>query len=257
MWMASPRSARSPGSAADHDGCERISIEKEEIEAVYEESRGADADIVALGCPHCSREELERIADLLAGQRVQREMWVCTARKIRDSCPELVERIESSGARVFCDTCMVVSPATEGFGRMMVNSGKALVYLPGLGGGCRLRQPGRVHRCRFGEEEMTEIPCHKVASGFASGPALTTRMAISFLGNVDPRTGMVVDPGHELYGQKISGKVLIFPGKGLYSGLLCHLSTEEERSGPGSHDQSPLRAHCGCRGHHQRHPSGG
>jgi len=123
-----------PGSAADHDGCERISIEKEEIEAVYEESRGADADIVALGCPHCSREELERIADLLAGQRVQREMWVCTARKIRDSCPELVERIESSGARVFCDTCMVVSPATEGFGRMMVNSGKALVYLPGLGG---------------------------------------------------------------------------------------------------------------------------
>lgn len=167
---------------------------------------------MALGCPHCSREELERIADLLAGQRVQREMWVCTARKIRDSCPELVERIESSGARVFCDTCMVVSPATEGFGRMMVNSGKALVYLPGLGGGCRLRQPGRVHRCRFGEEEMTEIPCHKVASGFASGPALTTRMAISFLGNVDPRTGMVVDPGHELYGQKISGKVLIFPG---------------------------------------------
>lgn len=59
---------------------------------------------------------------------------------------------------------------------------------------------------------MREIPCHKVASGFASGPALTTRMAISFLGNVDPRTGMVVDPGHELYGQKISGKVLIFPG---------------------------------------------
>ena len=51
-----------------------------------------------------------------------------------------------------------------------------------------------------------------MASGFASGPALTTRMAISFLGNVDPRTGMVVDPGHELYGQKISGKVLIFPG---------------------------------------------
>lgn len=123
-----------PGSAADHDECERIGIEKEEIEAVYGESRGADVDIVALGCPHCSREELERIADLLAGQRVQKVMWVCTARKIRDSCPELVERIESSGARIFCDTCMVVSPATEGFGRMMVNSGKALVYLPGLGG---------------------------------------------------------------------------------------------------------------------------
>ena len=59
---------------------------------------------------------------------------------------------------------------------------------------------------------MMEVPCHKVASGFASGPALVTGMAISFLGNVDPKTGVVVDPGHELFGQKISGKVLIFPG---------------------------------------------
>ncbi len=122
------------GGRADYDGCERISIEKEEIEAVYDEHRGDDADIVSLGCPHCSIEELERIADLLAGQKVVKEMWVCTARKIRDSCPDLVSRIESSGARVFCDTCMVVSPATERFGKMMVNSGKALVYLPGLGG---------------------------------------------------------------------------------------------------------------------------
>jgi len=59
---------------------------------------------------------------------------------------------------------------------------------------------------------LREILCHKVASGFASGPAMVTRMAISFLGNVDPRTGVVIDPGHELFGQSISGKVLIFPG---------------------------------------------
>lgn len=54
--------------------------------------------------------------------------------------------------------------------------------------------------------------CHKVASGRASGPALVTRQAISFLGNVNPETGVVVDPAHELFGQSISGKVLIFPG---------------------------------------------
>jgi predicted aconitase with swiveling domain len=57
-----------------------------------------------------------------------------------------------------------------------------------------------------------EIKCHKVASGCASGPALVTRDAISFLGNVDPQTGMVVDPAHELFGQCIAGTVLIFPG---------------------------------------------
>jgi predicted aconitase with swiveling domain len=59
---------------------------------------------------------------------------------------------------------------------------------------------------------MREIRCHKVASGCASGPALCTREAISFLGNVNPETGMVVDPAHDLYGECISGKVLIFPG---------------------------------------------
>jgi predicted aconitase with swiveling domain len=57
-----------------------------------------------------------------------------------------------------------------------------------------------------------EIKCHRVACGFASGPALVTREAISFLGNVDARTGIVVDPAHELFGQCIAGRVLIFPG---------------------------------------------
>jgi predicted aconitase with swiveling domain len=57
-----------------------------------------------------------------------------------------------------------------------------------------------------------QIRCHKVARGCATGPALATREPISFLGNVDPETGMVVDPGHELYGRCIAGRVLIFPG---------------------------------------------
>jgi len=35
---------------------------------------------------------------------------------------------------------------------------------------------------------------------------------ISFLGNVNPENGVVVDPAHELFGQCIAGKVLIFPG---------------------------------------------
>jgi len=59
---------------------------------------------------------------------------------------------------------------------------------------------------------MMEISCHKVASGRASGPALVTGQAISFLGNVNPETGVVVDPAHELFGESIAGKVLIFPG---------------------------------------------
>ena len=57
-----------------------------------------------------------------------------------------------------------------------------------------------------------QIKCHRVASGKARGPALVTGQAISFLGNVNPETGVVVDPAHELFGECIAGKVLIFPG---------------------------------------------
>jgi predicted aconitase len=113
---------------------ERLVLVRDDIDEVYEKYPGTDADIVALGCPHCSILELERIAELLRGQKVKKELWICTARKIAESCPDLVAKIETSGAKVLCDTCMVVSPATEGFHKMMVNSGKALVYLPGLGG---------------------------------------------------------------------------------------------------------------------------
>jgi uncharacterized protein len=51
--------------------------------------------------------------------------------------------------------------------------------------------------------------------GTAQGEALVTAQAISFFGGVDPETGVVVERGHELEGQCISGKVLVFPtGKG-------------------------------------------
>jgi hypothetical protein len=51
--------------------------------------------------------------------------------------------------------------------------------------------------------------------GRVEGPALVTSMAISFFGGVDPETGVVVEKGHELEGQAIGGKVLVFPtGKG-------------------------------------------
>jgi len=57
-----------------------------------------------------------------------------------------------------------------------------------------------------------EFKCHRVSSGKARGEALVSKEAISFLGTVDPDTGIVVDPSHELYEKSIAGKVLIFPG---------------------------------------------
>jgi uncharacterized protein len=55
----------------------------------------------------------------------------------------------------------------------------------------------------------------KIYRGRAEGEALVSAMSISFFGGVDPETGVVVEKGHDLAGQSISGKILIFPtGKG-------------------------------------------
>ena len=54
-----------------------------------------------------------------------------------------------------------------------------------------------------------------IYKGTAEGQALVTSLGISFFGGVDPDTGIVVEKGHQLEGQSISGKVLVFPtGKG-------------------------------------------
>jgi uncharacterized protein len=51
--------------------------------------------------------------------------------------------------------------------------------------------------------------------GQVSGQALVSRMGISFYGGVDPETGLVTETGHDLEGQSVAGKVLVFPsGKG-------------------------------------------
>jgi predicted aconitase with swiveling domain len=55
----------------------------------------------------------------------------------------------------------------------------------------------------------------KIYPGLVEGEALVTSMGISFFGGVDPDTGVVVEKDHELEGQSIAGKVLVFPtGKG-------------------------------------------
>jgi len=55
----------------------------------------------------------------------------------------------------------------------------------------------------------------KIYKGIAEGEAIVTKDGISFYGGVDPDTGKVVEIGHELEGQSITGKILVFPtGKG-------------------------------------------
>jgi predicted aconitase with swiveling domain len=51
--------------------------------------------------------------------------------------------------------------------------------------------------------------------GVVEGEAIVTKEAIGFYGGIDAQTGDVIEKGHELEGQNVKDKILVFPmGKG-------------------------------------------
>jgi len=109
-----------------------IPDEKIEVDGL-EVKFDCEPDLIALGCPHLSKNELLEIARFVEKfERAKKTIWLFTSRKVYNELRDVVEKLESKGIMVFRDTCMVVSPATERFECVMVNSGKALTYLPKL-----------------------------------------------------------------------------------------------------------------------------
>lgn len=73
----------------------------------------------------------------------------------------------------------------------------------------------------------------KISKGRGEGPALVSGSAISFFGGVDPKSGLVIEKGHELEGKCVKGKVLIFPcGKGSTAGSWILYSMAEYGTAP-------------------------
>jgi uncharacterized protein len=66
-----------------------------------------------------------------------------------------------------------------------------------------------------GDWKMEQLEGRIICKGKAQGEALVTSQPISFYGGVDPATGVIIEKGHELQGQSVKGKILVFPtGKG-------------------------------------------
>lgn len=60
-----------------------------------------------------------------------------------------------------------------------------------------------------------ELKGRIISKGVAEGEALTTSQAISFYGGVDPNSSEIIEKGHDLRGQKVKDRILVFPnGKG-------------------------------------------
>ena len=78
-----------------------------------------------------------------------------------------------------------------------------------------------------------KIKGRTIARGQAAGKVLMTKDPISFLGNVNPETGEVVDPNHELFGKSIKDIILVFPqGKGSTVGSYVIYQLKKNNAAP-------------------------
>lgn len=50
-----------------------------------------------------------------------------------------------------------------------------------------------------------------IVKGKVEGEALVTKECISFMGSTNPKTGYIIEHGHELEGYCMKGKILCFP----------------------------------------------
>lgn len=126
-----------PEASLDSDDYETIEVNRAIIdETIAKKSSQQEPELIAIGCPHLSTDELEYIAKLVKGKKkTGPDLFLFTSREVRKSAEKAVKLIEDFGGKVFTDTCMVVSPLKNSYSKTGTNSGKASFYLPLAGYG--------------------------------------------------------------------------------------------------------------------------
>ena len=118
------------------DRLETLHVCNKEINETYEKlNTGKDPDIVILGCPHASLNEIATLARKLEYKHLKKPIWICTSRVMKEAADRMgfTDTIQKAGGNIVSDTCMVLSPIEKmGYKTTGVNSGKAANYLPGF-----------------------------------------------------------------------------------------------------------------------------
>lgn len=116
------------------EGLESITITEKDIKEVREELiSDSEPEVIVLGCPHLSSDELDYIAKILDDKEPKEgpDLLIYTSKYVMKQVPEAVKTIKKFG-QVITDTCMVVSPLEDKYEVAATNSGKASAYLPKL-----------------------------------------------------------------------------------------------------------------------------
>lgn len=74
---------------------------------------------------------------------------------------------------------------------------------------------------------------HKINGGKAEGEAVVSMLPFSYLGDIEPATGLVPVKGHDLEGQNLAGKIFVFAtGKGSTAGAMVAYRTKQLNNAP-------------------------
>jgi predicted aconitase len=120
------------------DKLERLSIDKKELEISKEMlSKNNEPDLICIGCPHCSYDEILYLAKAIKGKKLKKDygLWIWTSKGVFQRANKYVKIIENAGCKIFRDTCMVVYPINlSGYKHMASNSCKAVSYVASVSG---------------------------------------------------------------------------------------------------------------------------
>lgn len=123
----------------DASGIEKISVDKSQIVESRQKlsTTTKKPDLICVGCPHASLDEIKSIAEKVYGRKLKTRLWVCTSISVKAASDRMgyTKTIEEAGGEVVTDTCMVVSPIEDmGFKVVGVDSAKAANYVPTMCG---------------------------------------------------------------------------------------------------------------------------
>jgi predicted aconitase len=123
-----------PGAELQTQPKEILSIEQADLKNAYDNINDevSDIELVCVGCPHCSINEIAKVAELLKGKKVTEgtEFWVATSRSAKQLADKrgYTQDIEAAGAKFACDTCMAVAPLKGRFKSLATTSAKGCFY---------------------------------------------------------------------------------------------------------------------------------
>ena len=207
-------------------------------------------DLIVIGCPQASLEEIRRTASAIRsyaemGAKIpNNRLWLFTSGENYQLASDdgSIDLLEDAGVVILQDTCPEVTPYNrQHYNHLLTNSLKAEHYLtsglnriptsvmtiqncvahafdPDLSKGERPKFLTKAQPQHQSSKSLRSGEFSAHGNGLSSqddftitGRAMSTDVAITYLGYVNRDTGVIEETGHPLDGQAIEDTILIYP----------------------------------------------